>query len=115
MQIQISWLLQKPTDLDLHCLQRQGISGFSRTRRFKVKRQAKNVSQSDVIRTVSIGADRLGKQIWQCLQCLPCLAYSKMDLFKCWEKNDKEVSCEKSAIMSYTNRESPDRNGIYVI
>ena len=29
MQIQISWLLQKPTDLDLHCLQRQGISGFS--------------------------------------------------------------------------------------
>ena len=32
MQIQISWLLQKPTDLDLHCLQRQGISGLSRTR-----------------------------------------------------------------------------------
>ena len=32
MQIQISWLLKKPTDLDLHCLQRQGISGFSRTR-----------------------------------------------------------------------------------
>ena len=32
MQIQINWLLQKPTDLDLHCLQRQGISGFSRTR-----------------------------------------------------------------------------------
>ena len=32
MQIQISWLLQKPADLDLHCLQRQGISGFSRTR-----------------------------------------------------------------------------------
>ena len=31
MQIQISWL-QKPTDLDLHCLQRQDISGFSRTR-----------------------------------------------------------------------------------
>ena len=30
MQIQISW--QKPTDLDLQCLQRQGISGFSRTR-----------------------------------------------------------------------------------
>ena len=31
-QIQISWLLQKPTDLDLHCLQRQDISGFGRTR-----------------------------------------------------------------------------------
>ena len=25
-------LLQKPTNLDLHCLQKQGISGFSRTR-----------------------------------------------------------------------------------
>ena len=32
VQIQISWLLQKPADLDLHCLQRQGISGFSGTR-----------------------------------------------------------------------------------
>ena len=32
MQIQISWLLKMPIDLDLHCLQRQGISGFSRTR-----------------------------------------------------------------------------------
>ena len=32
VQIQISWLLQKPTDLDLHCLQRQVISGFSRTK-----------------------------------------------------------------------------------
>ena len=32
VQIQISWLLQKPIDLDLHCLQRQGISGFSRSR-----------------------------------------------------------------------------------
>ena len=32
VQIQISWLLQKPNDMDLHCLQRQGISGFRRTR-----------------------------------------------------------------------------------
>ena len=32
MQIEISWLLQKPADLDLHCLQRQGIAGFNRTR-----------------------------------------------------------------------------------
>ena len=32
VQIQISWLLQKPTDLDLHCLRRQGISGSSKTR-----------------------------------------------------------------------------------
>ena len=30
--VQISWPLQKPTDLDLHNLQRQCISGFSRTR-----------------------------------------------------------------------------------
>ena len=28
VQIQINWLLQKPTDLDLHCFQRQGISRF---------------------------------------------------------------------------------------
>ena len=32
VKIQISWLLQKPTDLDLHCLQRQDISRCSRTR-----------------------------------------------------------------------------------
>ena len=32
MQIWISWLLKKPTDLELHCLQRQCISGLSRTR-----------------------------------------------------------------------------------
>ena len=32
LQIQISWLLKKPIDLDLHCLQRQGISGLSWTR-----------------------------------------------------------------------------------
>ena len=32
VQIQISWLLKKPTDLDLHCLQKQGIYRFSRTR-----------------------------------------------------------------------------------
>ena len=29
VQIQISWLL--PIDLDLHCLQREGITRFSRT------------------------------------------------------------------------------------
>ena len=32
VQIKIRWLLQKPTDLDLHCLQKQGLSGLSRTR-----------------------------------------------------------------------------------
>ena len=30
MQIQISWLLKKPTDLDLHCLLRQGMSCSAR-------------------------------------------------------------------------------------
>ena len=30
MQIQISWLLQKPTDLDLHCLLKQGMSWSER-------------------------------------------------------------------------------------
>ena len=32
MQIQISWLLKKPTDLDLHCLKRHDTADFSRTR-----------------------------------------------------------------------------------
>ena len=32
VQIQISWLLKKPSDLGLHCLQRQDLSGFSKTR-----------------------------------------------------------------------------------
>ena len=32
MQVQISWLLKKPTDLDLHCLHKQSIARFSRTR-----------------------------------------------------------------------------------
>ena len=32
VQIQINWLLQKPTDLEIHCFQWQGISGVSRTR-----------------------------------------------------------------------------------
>ena len=32
VQIQISWLLQKPTDLCSYCFQRWGIIGFSRTR-----------------------------------------------------------------------------------
>ena len=43
MQIQISWLLKKPADLDLNCLQRQGISAFSRTRVKRVKIRVKFV------------------------------------------------------------------------
>ena len=32
MQVQISWPLQKPTDLDVQCLLQQAISMFSMTR-----------------------------------------------------------------------------------
>ena len=47
VQIQISWLLMKPTDLDLHCLQKQGISGFSRTRvKYTFKAKAEYVRLS---------------------------------------------------------------------
>ena len=56
MQIQVSWLLQKPTDLDLHCLQWQGISGFSRTRG-KVT-YLKNVKRH--IRGLSYGSFSMG-------------------------------------------------------
>ena len=48
VQIQISWLLmasQKPSDLDLHCLQMQGVSGFSRTR-VKINYQYRNTPQA---------------------------------------------------------------------
>ena len=50
MQIQIIWLLKKPADLDLHCLQGQGISGFSRTR-VKTSTQIKS-SVSDTYKSV---------------------------------------------------------------
>ena len=56
MQFQISWLLQKPTDLDLHCLQKQGISVFSRTR-VKMSRPFLIDSKSDyLIRIVDINS-----------------------------------------------------------
>ena len=48
MQIQISWLLKKPTDLDLQCLQRQGISGFSRIR---IKKESKQVFRIITVNT----------------------------------------------------------------
>ena len=61
MQIQISWLLQKPTDLDLHCLQRQSISGFSRTR---VKLSRTFVCQSVQSAVFSFLDDSSGKLHW---------------------------------------------------
>ena len=51
MQIQISWLLQKPSDLDLHYLQRQGISGFSRTR---VNIRFTNPNEVSAVKTVFV-------------------------------------------------------------
>ena len=49
VQIKISWLLQKPTDLDLHCLHKQDISAFSRTRvKLTTSYLLCNVSISDV-------------------------------------------------------------------
>ena len=55
VQIWISWHLQKPIDLDLHCLQRQGISRFSRTRvnkRLKASFLPQLLAVPAVIRTV---------------------------------------------------------------
>ena len=49
-RFQISWLLQKPTDLDLHCLHRQGISRFSRTR-VKLHYFFFSTSSPDVVRS----------------------------------------------------------------
>ena len=60
VQIQISWLLQKPTDLDLHCLQRQGISGLSRTRVSIAK-------DMDIHRTVFIFPKGAGHFVISCL------------------------------------------------
>ena len=40
------WLHQKPTDLDLHCLQRPGKSGISKTR---VKQQHSDKFPKDVV------------------------------------------------------------------
>ena len=53
---EISWLLKKPTDLDLHCLQRQDISGFSR-KRFVMPHPLLCVSQSDsLIQVIAINS-----------------------------------------------------------
>ena len=64
VQIQISWLLQKPTDLDLHCLQRQCISGFSRTR---IKPNAFNpwfYTYSFIFFCTGLDQMHLGLNIW---------------------------------------------------
>ena len=53
MQLQISWLLQKPTDLDLHCLQRQGTSEFSRRRvKIRLQQETRNLCEEWSIKAV---------------------------------------------------------------
>ena len=73
VQIQISWLLQKPTDLDLHCLQRKGISGFSRTRVMKI-----------------------AKALWWCAECCSVLTnlICPEDMFAWRHSNPKKISSE---------------------
>ena len=86
MQIQISWLLQKPTDLDLHCLQRQGISRFSRTR---VKRNGNKVigntykKSSRLRRKGSLEhVPTLRTQIRLCCPHTECIAPEKAPFFQ---------------------------------
>ena len=80
MQIQISWLLQKPTDLDLHCLQRQGISGFSRTR-VKPHADSNGPDQSNIHATCSKPSLNIhysslyGNVLFFCLFVLDCFVF----------------------------------------
>ena len=62
MQIQISWLLQKPTDLDLHCLQRQSISRFSMTRVKKLFYLQKRPLNS----WITVSSDNILSLTWTC-------------------------------------------------
>ena len=91
VKIQISWLLQNPTDLDLHCLQKEGTSGFSRTRvklwpLFSVQyliyidisrardKRGIQVKYPSVLSKYSIIFKNLGietKLIWQSIQLFP--------------------------------------------
>ena len=48
VQIPIRLLLKEPTDLDLHCSQRQGISGFNRTREGKFDRLSATFTKEDI-------------------------------------------------------------------
>ena len=70
--MQIHILLQKPTDLDLHCLQNQSISLFSRTRVKTVACVANNVDSDQM--QYSMASDLGVKFACVCLpQFLHCL------------------------------------------
>ena len=58
MQIQISWLLQKLTDLDLHSFTKAGISGFRMTR---IKLYS-GATKTGPVRITREGRDRLEKK-----------------------------------------------------
>ena len=55
VQIQINWLLQKPTDLGLHCLQRQDIPAFSRTRVNRWKQHVLGMLSIEQYKLISVG------------------------------------------------------------
>ena len=57
MQIQISWLLQKPTDLDLHCLLRQGMSCLAREG-LRCPNIYSKCSNTYIIKTLSFAATK---------------------------------------------------------
>ena len=87
VQMQISWLLQKPTDLDLHCLQRQGISGFSSAR---VKSMQN--SKPTFITVLSVFLSFLSTFFWASFSFFKTAAYMKkriveklkISIHTCW-------------------------------
>ena len=91
VQIQISWLPQKPTDLYLHCLQRQGISVFSRTR---VKRR--------------IGSYNLNSDLKnECIQgrcIIKHLLYSTIFASELWYTFDYKIFFELTCYCSKGNK-----------
>ena len=68
VQIQISWLLKKPTDLDRHCLQRQGVSGCRRTR-VKRLRKKQSIYTKYWDRPALTALTKIRCQMWHLIFC----------------------------------------------
>ena len=82
MQIQISCLLKKPTDLDLDFLQRRSISGFNRTK-------VKIFRQSDMQCNMSCFFSNFSENVKLGILCESPMIYMKFQtLFS--EKNTKD-------------------------
>ena len=86
MQIQISWLLQKPADLEIHCLLRQGMSCSARE---GLKSYANGADSDKILQTD------------QGLYCLPRLgqfldAVTGKLTFKLYDKYDRVLKCPNS-------------------